>query len=246
MPRIRFTYQHLANICKNAAIQRKDLAFCSKIPIAGYYKSHQKKYGLCKSKTYKGKPHDTHVRIFKRKKYGQQKKCKYFICGEPGHFARDCKRKTGNIVRAAVIDQLDLPSDYDILSIDLNEPDLDAICSFSEGETSSPIYYAKLALEDMPWEVLETIFMMGPDNYGWRAQVFVGDAMKNCPHDWLENQPIPEGRYLYCTFCKMVTTDTMQLHCLACHMTSCPSYSKFYLDKIISYKEPSFIPHYEK
>ncbi|XP_074570356.1 uncharacterized protein LOC141826935 [Curcuma longa] len=86
-----------------------------------------------------------------------------------GHFARDCKRKTGNIVRAAVVDQLDLPSDYDILSVDLNEPDSDAICSYSEGEMG-PVNYAKLVLEDTPWKASETIFMMGPEDCGWRSQ----------------------------------------------------------------------------
>lgn len=124
----------------------------------------------------------THVRVFKRKKYDQQKKCKCFICGEPGHFARDYKHKTGNIVRATVMDQLDLPSDYDVLSVDLNEPDSDAICSFSEGEIG-PVNYAKFALEDLPWETSETIFVMGPDNCGWRTQVFVGDFMRNCLHN---------------------------------------------------------------
>ncbi|XP_074576876.1 uncharacterized protein LOC141833356 [Curcuma longa] len=150
LPRIHFTYQYLADICKKVAVQKvvKDLTFCSKIPIPGYY-NKQKKYGLRKSRTYKGKPHDSHIRVFKRKKGDQQKKCKCFICGEPGHFARDCKRKTGNIARAAVMDQLDLPSDYDVLSIDLNENDSDAICSFSEGETGPN--YVNVALDDTPW-----------------------------------------------------------------------------------------------
>ncbi|XP_042460670.1 uncharacterized protein LOC122044208 [Zingiber officinale] len=149
IPRIHFTYQYLAEICKKAAIQKsvKDLAFCSKIPIPGYY-NKQKKYGLRKAKNYKGKPHDSHVRVFKKKKAEQQKKCKCFICGEPGHFARDCKKQTGNIARAAILNQLDLPSDYDILSVDLNEADSDAICSFSEGEAGPN--YVNLVLEETP------------------------------------------------------------------------------------------------
>ncbi|XP_074560061.1 uncharacterized protein LOC141816127, partial [Curcuma longa] len=83
VPRIHITYQYLANICKTVAVQRyvKDLAFCSKIPIPGYYNNRQKKYGVRKAKTYKGKPHDSHIKVFKRKKSEQQKKCKCFICG---------------------------------------------------------------------------------------------------------------------------------------------------------------------
>ncbi|PKU87306.1 hypothetical protein MA16_Dca024339 [Dendrobium catenatum] len=62
LPRIKLTYQYLGDLCKKAAIQRgiKDLSICRKIPVPGYY-NHHKKYGLRKSKNYKGKPHDSHV-----------------------------------------------------------------------------------------------------------------------------------------------------------------------------------------
>jgi len=68
LPRINFSYQYLAEQCKKAALQRslKDLSFCSRIPIPGYYQKN-KKYGIRKAKTYRGKPHETHIKIFKRK-----------------------------------------------------------------------------------------------------------------------------------------------------------------------------------
>ena len=138
VPRIYFCQKYLQEMCQQAALQRslKDLSFCSKIPIPGYYsKNPSKKYGLRKSKTYKGKPHDSHVHVFKRKHADKVRKCKCFICGEEGHFAKECKKNRGNITRAAVLENLDIPEDWDVVSVDQDEPDSDAICSMSEGET---------------------------------------------------------------------------------------------------------------
>ncbi|GKD99807.1 hypothetical protein Tco_1387791, partial [Tanacetum coccineum] len=51
-------------MCKDAALAKelRDLSLCSAIPIPGYYKNNRKKYGLRKSRTYKGKPHNSHVK----------------------------------------------------------------------------------------------------------------------------------------------------------------------------------------
>ncbi|GJR26168.1 hypothetical protein Tco_1102400 [Tanacetum coccineum] len=56
-------------MCKDAALAKelRDLSFCSAIPISGYYKNNMKKYGIRKSRTYIGKPHNSHVKPFKRK-----------------------------------------------------------------------------------------------------------------------------------------------------------------------------------
>ncbi|KAJ1703885.1 hypothetical protein LUZ63_003664 [Rhynchospora breviuscula] len=50
LPRINFSYQYLAERCKQTALQRslKDLSFCSKISLPGYYGGERKKYGLRK------------------------------------------------------------------------------------------------------------------------------------------------------------------------------------------------------
>ncbi|GJT48745.1 Orf y [Tanacetum coccineum] len=96
LPAIKFTHTFVSEMCKDAALAKelRDLSLCSAIPIPGYYKNNRKKYGMRKSRTYKGKPHNSHVKPFKRKykdDRGRAKKCKCFIYRKEGHFAKDCR-----------------------------------------------------------------------------------------------------------------------------------------------------------
>ncbi|GKE53662.1 Orf y [Tanacetum coccineum] len=123
-------------MCKDAALAKelRDLSLCSAIPIPGNYKNNRKKYGMRKSRTYKGKPHKSHVKPFKRKykdDRGRVKKCKCFICGKEWHFAKDCRSKQGNIARSAVYQELDLDDNWDIVSADFDDS---SVYSISEGE----------------------------------------------------------------------------------------------------------------
>ncbi|GJW70533.1 Orf y [Tanacetum coccineum] len=98
LPAIKFTHTFVSEMCKDAALAKelRDLSLCSAIPIPGYYKNNRKKYGMRKSRTYKGKPHNSHVKPFKRKykdDRGRVKKCKCFICGKEGHFAKNAGSK---------------------------------------------------------------------------------------------------------------------------------------------------------
>lgn len=52
------------------------------------------------------------------------------------------------MTRAAVINNLDLPDDYDVLSVDLDEEPSDAICSISEGEGANTLVHIRNALEN--------------------------------------------------------------------------------------------------
>ncbi|KAJ4768479.1 polyprotein [Rhynchospora pubera] len=179
IPRIHFTYQYLAEQCKRVALQRslKDLSFCSRIPVPGYYQKN-KKYGLRKAKTYRGKPHDTHIRVFKRKHADKVRKCKCFICGEEGHFARNCTRQKGNIARSAIVENLDLDDDWDVISVDQNEPDSDAICSFSEGEGSTG-HSLMAGINEVPYEIA---MMITNEEISWRVVISVPQEIQNCAH----------------------------------------------------------------
>ncbi|KAG6494179.1 hypothetical protein ZIOFF_049198 [Zingiber officinale] len=53
---------------------------------------------------------------------------------EEGHFARECSNEKRNIKRVAIFEQLDIPEDCDILSVQEGENQSDAIYNISEGE----------------------------------------------------------------------------------------------------------------
>ncbi|GKC71193.1 Orf y [Tanacetum coccineum] len=144
-------------MCKDAVLSKelRDLSLCSAIPIPGYYKNYVAHKG--KPRTYKGKPHNSHVKPFKRKykdDRGRAKKCKCFICGKEGHFAKYCRSKQGNIARSAVYQELGLDDNWDIVSADFDDS---SVYSISEGEWS------------------------------WKPNKELPTQSKSYEHDWKEN-----------------------------------------------------------
>ncbi|KAJ1698241.1 hypothetical protein LUZ63_006753 [Rhynchospora breviuscula] len=190
-----------------------------------------------KAKTYRGKPHDTHIRVFKRKHADKIRKCKCFICGEEGHFVRNCTRQKGNIARAAIVENLDLDDDWDMLSVDQNEPDSDAICSFSEGEGGTS-YSLMAGIGEMPYE---TAMVMTNKEVSWRVAVSLPQEVENCAHQWKDNGPVTQ-EFMRCLFCKEQTNPRMRAHCSLCHLTVCPMCSRFNLGRkiIIQRSKPQY------
>ena len=188
--RINFIWACLTEMCKRAAIQRslKDLSFCRDVSIPGYYSPYgnngsrgPKKYGLRKAQHYKGKPHDTHVRLIRNKDKARNLKdrnCKCYICGDPNHFAKECPRGRGNINRAHYLDNMDLPDDWDVVSVKQGESDSSEICSLSEHE--GPAADLSLVQKNLPYEPEPTGLQEQIEKSMFHIQIiFMKDKIEN-------------------------------------------------------------------
>ncbi|CAL5349307.1 unnamed protein product [Camellia sinensis] len=221
-PRILFSYKYLEAECKNAAFQKslRSLDFCKEIPIPGYYKETEKKYGLRKATTYKGKPHPSHVRIDKRKYLQKTKHCKCYLCGEGRHFARDCTKDKKNVKRVALFENIEIPDDYDVISVHPEDDDSDAIYSVSEGVDD---------IEQIGGGIVETIYMLQENSNkyllgeagGFRAQKPVSPEVYHCSHTWDQENPLPHDRRPDCTTCRRDLTAQSRAFCSKCNAITC-------------------------
>lgn len=120
---------------------------------------------------------------------------------------------------------MDLPEEFDVVSVDPEESDNDAICSMSEGETNTK-QHCGLVTEVLPSK--EFLFVLIGEEGGWQVQVNVPEEQAHCEHTWQENTEI-ETAYIKCRFCGQQTSQRSRAHCGKCQLTTCPLCADHYL-----------------
>ncbi|KAD3068985.1 hypothetical protein E3N88_36865 [Mikania micrantha] len=165
------------------------------------------------------------------------KKCKCYVCGKEGHFARECKSKMSNVERTNAFQNLDLPDNYDVLSVDQDEPESDAICSMSEGEqTSFATLMEEWAFVVISEEVLseqvlsEEAYVTTIKESSWRPEVKLPEDQELCFHNWKKEKPKEKEN---CKLCRSDVRQNIRGKCEVCDLIVCMLCLKAYYDEVI-------------
>ncbi|CAL5337269.1 unnamed protein product [Camellia sinensis] len=150
-----------------------------------------------------------------------------------------------NVKRVAVFENLSIPDDYDVMSVEPGDDDSDAIYSVSEGIDDT---------EQIGGGLTETIYMLreADKSYwlgkegGYRAQIKVSPEIYHCQHEWDQQNPLPEDRRPECTTCKRDLSSYSKAFCGKCNALTCALCAKHYfnLTTFITRKAP--IPYNQK
>ncbi|GKC72223.1 Orf y, partial [Tanacetum coccineum] len=196
LPAIKFTHTFVPEMFKDAALAKelRDLSLCFAIPIPGYYKNNKKKYGIRKSRMYKGKPHNSHVKPLKRKykdERGRVKKCKCFICGKERHFAKDCRTDfDDNSVYSILVGEGDVHQNISVMVQDtpFEEAAFMVIEGINESDDEQSIeedYYSHHAFMFHPGAPTK-IADMAQSAGSWKPNKELPTQSKSYDHDWKE------------------------------------------------------------
>nr|AJW68048.1 ORF3 [Sugarcane bacilliform virus] len=243
---IRFTYDYLEEISteNNFQKQLRSLNFCKGFPVVNPQGTRKYKYGTRKTRTYKGKPHRSHVRIEKQKYLKQrEKKCRCYVCGSPDHLMKDCKNPMKKQDRVNLASELTIPDGYDLVSVGYDEQDIDEIYSVSENEENQA--HLGLSCEDPQLPQLPTTFEEWEDYYkdefafmaeiqessddedkgpflvgpkdGFRHQMKVSAKQYKCLHTW----DFQRDRTRPCKRCLKTVSKGEYAYCRDCKVGVC-------------------------
>ncbi|CAL5363210.1 unnamed protein product [Camellia sinensis] len=175
----------------------------------------------------------------------QSKHCKCYLCGEEGHYARDCTKEKKNVKRVAVFENLSIPEEYDVMSVEPGDEDSDAIYSVSEGIDDTEQIGGGLTETIYMLREADNVYWLGKEE-GYRAQVKVSPEIYHCQHEWDQQSPLPEDRRPECTTCRRDLSSYSKAFCNKCNALTCALCAKHYfnLTTFITRKAP--IPYNQK
>lgn len=152
----------------------------------------------------------------KHKHLIKDKKCKCYLCGDEGHFTKECPSEKRNIRRAAIFEGLDIPDGYDIISIEEGETASDARYSVSENEDiDESLEHQIQALSLNMLHHYPTVKRLGEDKAGWRPSILLPPHQMSCEHDCCRCQSMKRAR----------------IHCPKCGVVSCNMCGPHYFDR---------------
>ncbi|GJR29798.1 hypothetical protein Tco_1106030 [Tanacetum coccineum] len=184
-----------------------------------------KKYGIRKSRTYKGKPHNSHVNLIKRK-YKDDRGRDIVSADFDDSSVYSISEGEGDVHQNINIMVQDTP---------LEEAAFMAIEGTNESDDEQSIeedYYSHHAFMFHPRPPTKIAGMVRSVG-SWKPDKELPTQSKSCVHDWKENTVT---NYTVCYYCGILTTYMSRLNCPKCQLTTCALCARNYLRKTVNVK----------